>query len=134
MSLPYRLYRLRSVATPFLTSTRLLVHSLNLIKSSSLSIRNSSSFPSISECPSPTCQCQDMPPNLDIDREKPLDGTMAAYAEQVVIHTGRSDWPSRIEDDENLPIVKKIKEELGKNGDYSNVRLQLPRLVSTPQS
>jgi len=63
-----------------------------------------------------------MPPNLDIDREKPLDGTMATYAEQVVIHTGRSDWASRIEDDENLPIVKKLKEELGRNGRYSNVR------------
>ncbi len=69
-----------------------------------------------------------MPPDLDIDREKPLDGTMVTYAEQVVIHTGRSDWASRIEDDENLPIVRKLKEELGRNGEYSNVRLQLPRL------
>ena len=74
----------------------------------------------IETCPSPSCACQDMPP-LDIERDKPLDGTMAAYHEHVVIPTGRVDWTSRIEEDPHLPLVKELKDSLGPKGRYSNV-------------
>lgn len=51
-------------------------------------------------CPSPTCDCVPMPPDLDIDRESPLANTMPHYAEQVIVCSGKEDWPSRIEDEE----------------------------------
>jgi len=62
-----------------------------------------------------------MPTGLDIERDKPLDGTMAAYHEHVMISTGRTDWTSRIEEDPNLPFVKHLKDALGPKGKYANV-------------
>jgi len=62
-----------------------------------------------------------MPEGLEIDHNKPLNGTMAAYAEQVLICTGQSDWKSRIEeenDDDNL--AADIKELMGRGGVYSD--------------
>lgn len=76
---------------------------------------------SVASCPSPSCACQDMPPDLDIERDKPLDGTMAAYHEHVMIPTGRVDWTSRIEEDPGLPFIKQLKDALGQKGKYSNV-------------
>jgi len=84
----------------------------------------------IETCPSPLCACQDMPP-LDIERDKPLDGTMAAYHEHVVIPTGRVDWTSRIEEDPHLPLVKELKDSLGPKGRYSNVRRPHARDLTT---
>ena len=53
-----------------------------------------------------------------------MNGTMAAYAEQVLISTGRSDWKSRIEDDEAGVMVRQLKSLLGQGGKYSDVRAQ----------
>ncbi|KAF2811809.1 sucrose cleavage family protein [Mytilinidion resinicola] len=75
-------------------------------------------FPIIESCPSPTCACRAAPKNLDIDREEPLNGKMAAYAEQVIVSTGRDDWSSRIEDEEHL--AKSLKGFLGRGGKFSD--------------
>jgi hypothetical protein len=79
-------------------------------------------FPTIETCPSPTCQCRESPAGLDIEREQGINGSMPAYAEQVLISTGKDDWTSRIEDDEEGgAFVRQIKSFLGKDGKYSNV-------------
>ncbi|KAJ8610201.1 hypothetical protein MRB53_038702 [Persea americana] len=73
-------------------------------------------------CPAPTCPCQDMPPGLDIDRNAKLAGTMAAHAEHLLISTGRTNWPSKIEDDEKLPLVRVLKQAQKDAGKADNVR------------
>lgn len=93
----------------------------NYLKTSFLIPSTTRCITTIPSCPSPTCACQDMPTGLDIERAKPLDGTMAAYHEHVMISTGRTDWTSRIEDDPNLPFVKHLKDALGPKGKYANV-------------
>ncbi|KAF2491373.1 hypothetical protein BU16DRAFT_468759 [Lophium mytilinum] len=75
-------------------------------------------FPVIESCPSPTCACRAAPENLDIDREEPLNGKMAAYAEQVLVSTGRDDWSSRIEDEDHL--AKSLKGFLGRGGKFND--------------
>lgn len=82
-------------------------------------------FPTIETCPSPTCQCAAtpaLPDGLPIDWEKSLNGTMAAYAEQVVVCTGKDDWSSRIEEEnagDNL--VADVKELVGRGGKFADV-------------
>lgn len=62
-----------------------------------------------------------MPAGLDIDHSSPLDGTMAPYDSHLIIRTGRNDWPSRIEEDEGLPLVQGLKRLLTRGGKYVNV-------------
>jgi hypothetical protein len=57
------------------------------------------SLPTIPTCPAPTCPCARTPPNLDIDRARPLRNTMAPHAQHLVIFSGQRDWTIRIEDD-----------------------------------
>ena len=80
-------------------------------------------FSIVESCPSPTCQCRETPAGLDIEREHNLNGSMAPYAEQVLISTGRSDWHSRIEEDEEGVLVRELKGFLGRHGKYSDVRV-----------
>ncbi|ESZ92278.1 hypothetical protein SBOR_7318 [Sclerotinia borealis F-4128] len=62
-----------------------------------------------------------MPEGFEIDHLKPLNGTMAAYAEQVLICTGKPDWPSRIEEDNSGDnLAADIKELMGRGGMYSD--------------
>jgi len=62
-----------------------------------------------------------MPEGLEIDYSKPLNGTMAAYAEQVLICTGKDDWTSRIEEENSGDnLAADIKELLGRGGTYSD--------------
>ena len=78
--------------------------------------------PTIEKCPIPTCQCRETPAGLDIEREQGINGSMPAYAEQVLISTGKDDWTSRIEDDEEGgAFVRQIKSFLGRDGKYSDV-------------
>ncbi|KAE8443363.1 hypothetical protein EG329_001921 [Mollisiaceae sp. DMI_Dod_QoI] len=81
-------------------------------------------FPTIQTCPSPTCTCSEMPAmpeGLEIDHSKPLNGTMAAYAEQVLICTGKENWMSRIEEENSGDnLAADIKELLGRGGMYSD--------------
>ena len=64
-------------------------------------------------------------PELDIDRQKDLNGTMAAYSEQIIVSTGQSDWKSKIEDEKETSswgaAVAQIKELLGPKGRYHDV-------------
>jgi hypothetical protein len=63
-----------------------------------------------------------MPEGLKIDRCKPLNGTMASYAEQILICTGKPDWTSRIEDENDGDnLAADLKELLGRGGIYSDV-------------
>jgi hypothetical protein len=82
-------------------------------------------FPTIPSCPSPTCSCAEtpaMPEGLGIDHSKPLNGTMAAYAEQVLICTGKEDWMSRIEEENSGDnLAADLKELMGRGGVYSDV-------------
>src|SRR4051794_9006192 len=74
------------------------------------------SFPTIDSCPAPSCQCREMPAGLDIEREQSLNGSMAAYAEQVLISTGKSDWTSRIEDESDAVFLRQMKKFMGRDG------------------
>lgn len=79
-------------------------------------------FPVIESCPSPTCVCKPMPFGLDIDVTHNLNGSMAPYAEQVFICTGKNDWTSKIEEDEVSVMARGLKDLLGRGGKYSDVR------------
>ncbi|CZT49301.1 related to sucrose cleavage protein [Rhynchosporium secalis] len=62
-----------------------------------------------------------MPEGLPIDHSKPLNGTMAPYADQVLICTGKDDWLSRIEDENSGDnLAADIKELMGRGGVYSD--------------
>lgn len=82
-------------------------------------------LPTIPECPSPTCECAEMPPDLDIDIEKKLNGTMATYSEHVIVFTGQADWKSRIEDEKDTApwgeVVSSMKSLLGPKGRLHDV-------------
>ena len=81
----------------------------------------STSLPSISNCPSPSCACASTP-DLQIDRVKPLINTVPSYSRHVVVHTGRDDWASRIEDDTEAPnLAKELKALLGPKGEFYEV-------------
>ncbi|KAJ5921522.1 hypothetical protein N7466_009848 [Penicillium verhagenii] len=82
-------------------------------------------FPVTKTCPEPTCNCPStpsMPEGLPIDHEQALNGTMAAYAQQLLICTGQRDWTSRIEDDGKNQswgdLVRALKRLLGRGGPY----------------
>jgi hypothetical protein len=63
-----------------------------------------------------------MPEGFEIDQTKPLSGTMASYAEQVLICTGQSDWKSRIEEERDGDnLAADLKELLGRGGLYADV-------------
>lgn len=82
-------------------------------------------FPTVETCPSPTCGCAPMPAfpdGLEIDRAAPMNGVVAAYAEQVLVCTGRDDWASRIEDDEGGDnFAADMKRAFGRGGRYTDV-------------
>lgn len=63
-----------------------------------------------------------MPPGKDIDHSKGLNGTMAAYAEQVLVCTGKEDWMSKIEEENSGDnLAADIKELVGRGGVYTDV-------------
>ena len=65
-----------------------------------------------------------MPPDLDIEREQNINGSMAAYAEQVLISTGKADWMSKTEEDETSVLLRQLRDLLVRDGKYSDVRAQ----------
>ncbi|KAI9685526.1 MAG: hypothetical protein M1822_004384 [Bathelium mastoideum] len=77
-------------------------------------------FPIVEACPSPTCACRETPTGLDIDQKLPLNNTIARYTEQVIISTGKDDWPSRIEDDTDSALARELRGLLGRGGKYSD--------------
>lgn len=63
-----------------------------------------------------------MPEGLPIDYKGKLGGLISSYAEQVLICTGKDDWPSRIEDDNSGDnLAADLKELFGRGGVYSDV-------------
>ena len=85
-------------------------------------------FPVTKTCPEPSCNCPPtpvLPEELPIDHEQALNGTMAAYAQQLLVCTGQRDWTSRIENDgENKGwgnLVRGLKSLLGRGGPYLDV-------------
>jgi hypothetical protein len=65
-----------------------------------------------------------MPEGLPIDYDQPLNGTMAAYTQQVVICTGQRDWESRMNQSWG-DLVRGLKKLMGRGGRYADVRLRL---------
>ncbi|KAI0169624.1 Sucrase/ferredoxin-like-domain-containing protein [Hypoxylon sp. FL1284] len=78
----------------------------------------------VPKCPEPTCECADtpsMPSGSDIDRKTNLNGLIAAYAQQVLVCTGKDDWTSRIEEDNGGDnLAADLKELIGRGGKYSD--------------
>lgn len=72
-----------------------------------------------------------MPPDLDIEMEKKLNGTMPAHSEHVIIFTGQADWKSRIEDEKDTApwgdVVSTTKDLLGPKGRLHDVSLSTLR-------
>lgn len=64
------------------------------------------------------------PDDLEIDHAQNLNGTMGAYAEQILIATAKDDWKSRIEDEDDAHLQRKVKDILGRKGELSDVRLR----------
>jgi len=95
-------------------------------------IRVPTPFPVIESCPLPTCPCRPAPADLDIDREQSLNGTMAAYTEQILVCTGREDWKSRIEDEgEHGEFVRQLRALLSRGGKFCDVSL-IPKIHHAP--
>lgn len=70
-----------------------------------------------------------MPEGLPIDYKGKLNGLISSYAEQVLICTGKDDWPSRIEDDNSGDnLAADLKELFGRGGVYSDVSETQPGL------
>ena len=86
-----------------------------------LRFSSASSQLTTSTCPPSTCACA-ATPDLEIDRTKPLINTVPRHSKHLIVHTGRDDWASRIEDDEGKPnIAKELKALLGPKGEFYEV-------------
>ncbi|KAL3479460.1 Sucrase/ferredoxin-like-domain-containing protein [Aspergillus californicus] len=84
-------------------------------------------FPVTKTCPETRCSCPptpSMPKGSPLDYDHPLSGTIAAYAQQIVICTGQRDWTSRIEDDGKGKswgeLVRGLKRLMGRGGPYAD--------------
>ncbi|KAI5820106.1 Sucrase/ferredoxin-like-domain-containing protein [Pyronema omphalodes] len=91
-----------------------------------IAIPTSTLFPRVQSvsCPPPStppCACN--PEGLDIDRDTPLMGTMPRYGKHIVVATGQTDWPSKIEMDPKNELAGKIKAVMKKRGDPFNPTL-----------
>ncbi|KAG5980937.1 hypothetical protein E4U55_003471 [Claviceps digitariae] len=101
-------------------------------------------FPTVPSCPPPTCDCADTPDlcgeGMKIDRESRLNGAIPDYAEQVLVCTGRDDWPSRIEtiehekDGEPLPNLAAFLKEEMQNNPFHRVSILNSSFPRTEQS
>lgn len=49
---------------------------------------------------------------------------MAAYGEQILLCTGKADWKSKIEDEEDAGLLRQLKKFLVREGKYVDVRGQ----------
>ncbi|GME59456.1 Fmi1 protein [Neofusicoccum parvum] len=81
------------------------------------------------------------PDGLEIDHKQNLNGTMGAYAEQILIATGKDDWKSRIEEEDDAHLQRRVKDILGRKGElmdpYHNIlitNVSFPAASSSPDS
>lgn len=82
-------------------------------------------FPTVETCPSPTCSCAPtpkLPEGFEIDHKIAIRGLISNYAQQVLVCTGKNDWPSRIEDDNSGDnLAADLRELVGRGGVFSDV-------------
>jgi len=63
-----------------------------------------------------------MPEGYPIDHKGNINGLISNYAQQVLICTGKDDWASRIEDDNDGDnLAADLKELVGRGGVFSDV-------------
>ncbi|KAL8687616.1 MAG: hypothetical protein Q9218_006262 [Villophora microphyllina] len=93
-------------------------------------------FPLTSHTPTSKCECDDqIPPDLDIDHNRDIANTVAPYNQHIVISTGKSDWASRIEDEEGPGNMAKImKNLLRRGGGYHRGSSRTPQRNATPST
>lgn len=115
ISFPFR-YHISKISTPLPTTLRFL----RTFHTSHKAL-NSRNIKFVDSCPEPTCSCAVMPVGLDIDYKRPLLNSMARYDEHILLSTGKSDWASRIEQDETIPLAKEIKEKIRPGGKFFDV-------------
>lgn len=105
-----------------------------------LATKPAPSFPVIPDCPSPTCNCAPtpaLPEDLPIDHKTTLNGLISNYAQQVLVCTGKDDWPSKIEtEDEGDNLAADLRKLIGPKGVYSdpfhNISVLNASFPSTP--
>ncbi|KAK9712605.1 hypothetical protein K7432_007048 [Basidiobolus ranarum] len=81
-------------------------------------------------CENPCEEHKQYPNYLKIDREKSLEGTVKPYFKQLLISTGKHDWPERIEEVEgSLPaeIAKRISSRKGPRVIVTNTSRPIPK-------
>jgi hypothetical protein len=63
-----------------------------------------------------------MPDDLPIDHKTTLNGLISNYSQQVLVCTGKDDWPSKIEtEDEGNNLAADLRKLIGPKGVYSDV-------------
>jgi hypothetical protein len=88
--------------------------------------------PTVDLCPTPSCACRATPEDLDIDRTSSLNGSMPVYHDHIIVSTGNTSWPSRIElsHDSNGKFMNDLRVQfrpparrstLGEGGQFYNV-------------
>ena len=65
---------------------------------------------------------------MDIDNESEMNGTMPPYTQHVVVHTGKSDWGRKIEDEDEdgvggsgVNFARRLKGLVGRGGKFFDV-------------
>lgn len=90
-------------------------------------------FPVIQTCPEPTCACAPTPQDLDIEKDKDINGTMAPYTEHVIVSTGHRDWKRKVEDEKDVPgwgeFIYSLKKAVGLRGEFHDVRRSSNRFL-----
>ena len=64
-----------------------------------------------------------MPVSLDIDYKANLNGAMAAYNRHLLVSTSKSDWKSKVEEEDSLPgrLIRDLKAQYGRGGRFYDV-------------
>lgn len=109
---------------PSYTRRILRVPAQNRIRpSSTFTTATGQSLPITDHAPVTSCECEaNLPPGLDIDHSRPLANTVAPYNQHIVIATGKSDWSSRIEDEEGEGnMARTLKDMTRRGGDWYDV-------------
>lgn len=91
------------------------------------SLTDAATYPTIATCPPSSCPCAAMPRDLDIDRVQDMKGSTQQYAHHVLIRTGRDWWKNKIEDEGMEGVTggpnfaKSLQQLVGKGGKFYNV-------------
>ncbi|KAK4152950.1 hypothetical protein C8A00DRAFT_44082 [Chaetomidium leptoderma] len=103
---------------------RACARSIFIVPRRAFTTKGPTPFPTTPTCPAPSCPCAptpEFPPGFEIDHKAPLNGLISNYAQHVLVCTGRDDWPSRIEEDnEGDNLAARLRELSGPRGKYSD--------------